>query len=325
VEHGYKMTCYNPLKGWRAKYANDNGKRPIVFKQEAGNPDEEINLPCGRCTGCRLDYSRAWAIRCHHEAQLHEHNSFITLTYNDDNLPSDNSIHKRELQNFFKRLRKNTGAKFKYYACGEYGENGTRRPHYHAVIFGYDFPDKKLERETDRGDLLFSSKILDKAWQNKGWALIGSVTFESAAYVARYVMKKRKGDPDQVDQFGKTNKSYYERLNTDTGEVYQVEPEFCLMSRGGKNGKGIAADWFEKYKGDLEKDFITYSGGKKMPVPKYYDYLMEKVDPHEMELIKLERAEKAKEVDPNEHTIKRLREREKVKKAQINSLTRDLL
>jgi hypothetical protein len=330
------MPCYNPLTGWRAKEANESGKRPIVFNPEAGNPEEEIKLPCGRCTGCRLDYSRQWAIRCHHEAQLHEHNSFITLTYNNENLPSDYSIHKEELQKFFKRLRKNTGARFKYYACGEYGEpteknNYIARPHYHAVIFGYDFPDKVLEKKTKTGDLLFSSKILDIAWQNKGWALIGNVTFESAAYVARYVMKKRKGDPEEINKNGLPNKHYYQHIDYETGEVWDREPEFCLMSRGsGKQDDpaiwryGIGREWWNRYNGDLEKDFLTYSGGKKMPVPKYYDYLMEKVDPHEMELRKAERAEKAKELDPNERTIKRLREKEKVKLAQLDQLQRNL-
>jgi hypothetical protein len=309
------MACYNPLRGYRAKFVNeDTGKKPIVFKASHSDGSEPIDLPCGKCTGCRLEYSRQWALRCYHEAQLHEHNSFITLTYNNENIPGDLSIHKKELQDFIKRLRKNTGVKLRYFACGEYGEKG--RPHYHAIIFGYDFPDRRLWSKT-KGGLLFRSAILEKAWQHKGYCSIGNVTFESAAYVARYVMKKRKGPDDQVDpKTGKTNKQYYEIMDPDTGELHTREPEFCIMSRR----PGIARDWLKKYKGDTDKDYVTLLNGKSFGLPKYYDKILEKEDP----IGYLERKEKRQEkVNPMDNTFSRLRVKEKIKTAQLNQLKRN--
>jgi hypothetical protein len=318
------MACYNPITGWRAKDLNENGKRPIVWKEKHSDGSGEIQLPCGRCAGCRLDYSRSWALRCYHESQMHDYNSFITLTYSPENLPDDHSIHKEELQKFFKRLRKATGKRFKYFACGEYGESNNR-PHYHAIIFGYDFPDKRLHTKTRNGDLLFRSELLERTW-TKGFSLIGEVTFQSAAYVARYVMKKRKGKPDQKDKHGKTNEEYYMLLNKETGEVHTLQPEFCIMSRG--SGKpedsdiwryGIAKAWFKKYRGDVEKDFVTLATGGKYKLPKYYDSILEEEDP----IAYMERKEKRKEhINPLDNTFKRLRVKEEVKNAQINQLKR---
>jgi hypothetical protein len=285
----------------------------------------EVTVPCGRCIGCRLEHSRQWAVRCMHEAQCHEENSFITLTYAPEYLPSDHSIHKEELQKFFKRLRKETGVKLRYFACGEYGEQNNR-PHYHAIIFGYDFPDKELWSKTKGGDLLFRSKLLEKVWP-KGHSLIGNVTFESAAYVARYVMKKRKGDQEEIDE-------YYKLLDEETGEVHKIEPEFCLMSRR----PGIGREWLEKYKQDTDKDFITLRG-KKMKLPKYYDSINEqeslieeasKIDEQakrvyspKMERIKGKRRSAAKEAEAD-NTFERLAVKEEVKKAQVAMLKRNV-
>lgn len=262
-------------------------------------------------------------MRCMHEASMHENNCFLTLTYRPEDLPDDYSIHKEELQKFFKRLRKR-GVKFRYFACGEYGEE-TNRPHYHAVLFGYAFPDKELHKLTDRGHALYTSKLLDDTWQ-KGHALIGDVTFQSCAYVARYVMKKRKGDPDKVDpKTGKTNAQHYWRADPDTGELYVVEPEFCIMSRGsGKKDdptlwrKGLGAAWLEKYKGDTNKDFLTMER-MKFPLPKYYDQVLEMEDELDMKRRKVKRR---KNIDPEEQTLARLDVKRKVTEAKINQLKR---
>jgi hypothetical protein len=317
------MPCYNPIKGYRAKNLNENGKRPLVFKEKDSDGSDPIDLPCGRCYGCRLEYSRQWAVRCHHEAQMHEHNSFLTLTYAPEYLPEDNSVHKEELQKFFKKLRRtldyHQGKKIRYFACGEYGET-LNRPHYHALIFGYDFPDKVLHKKTKSGDLLFTSKQLDALW-GKGWAYIGNVTFQSAAYVARYVMKKRKGDPDNIDpKTGKSNKEHYQIVDSDTGEIHQLEPEFCIMSRN----PGIAKNWFDTYQGDLDKDFITLSGAK-MKLPKYYDYLLEKYDYENWsDDFQQRKQNRQNNASQDGKTIERLRTLETVKKAQTKSLTREL-
>jgi hypothetical protein len=316
------MPCSFPLKGYRATFLNENGKRPIVFNREQGFVDMPVEVPCGQCWSCRLEYSRQWAVRCMHEASLYTDNAFITLTYNNENLPDDHSVSKEELQKFFKRLRKHVGKPFRYFACAEYGEKNNR-PHYHAIIFNYGFPDKYLHAKTKRGDLLFRSNILEKAWK-KGHSLIGDVTFESAAYVARYVMKKRKGKPDQVDKYGKTNSQHYELLDKETGEIHNLTPEFCLMSRGGPkddpNRGGIGAGWLRKYKQDTHKDFITLRG-VKMALPKYYDNLLEQIDPEDMKERKRKRMEA---IDKTDNTIARLGVKEKVKKAQLTTLTRDL-
>ena len=126
--------------------------------------------PCGSCTGCRLEQSRQWAVRCFHESQLHKDNSFITLTYNPENLPADNSISKDELQRFFKRLRRKIEPKkVRYFACGEYGDK-TERPHYHAIVFNLPKPFDKYIR---------------KAWK-LGHIHIGTVTEASIFYTTKY-------------------------------------------------------------------------------------------------------------------------------------------
>jgi len=196
---------------------------PLTTLINGGDPSKPVELPCGKCIGCRLEYSRQWAMRCMHEAQTNECNSYVTLTYNDKNLTyghNQATLVPKDLQLFLKRLRKKTGKKISYYACGEYGD-ATKRPHYHLCIFGYDFPDK-IHVETKRDFKLYESRLLSGLWK-AGIHRIGEVTFESAAYVARYIMKKQKGA---------TKKIY-----SDLG----IEPEFARMSL--KPGIGASATW----------------------------------------------------------------------------------
>lgn len=308
------MPCFNPIQGYRARHVNESGKRGIVFNAKDGFIDMPVKVPCGRCRGCRLEYSRQWAIRCVHEAQVHDDNSFITLTYNNDNLPENRSIDKRELQRFFKRLRKEIG-EFRYFACGEYGEM-QNRPHYHAIIFGYEFPDKLVWSESN-GNVLYRSAQLEKVW-NKGYCLIGDVTFESAAYVARYVMKKHKPDKRKTDE---ENKKPYQIVDRETGEYYEVQPEFCLMSKGTKKNQkgGIGKQWYDMYKGDTTKDFITING-KKVSVPRYYDRLLDKENPKELLRRK---GNRIKNFDAENNTQERLIVREKCQIAKTQLLKRN--
>lgn len=324
------MPCYNPLRAWRSRHLNENGKRPIVWKERDSDGEGEVKLKCGKCLGCRLDYSREWALRCHHEAEMHEDNSFVTLTFRDKDLPEDNSIRKEHLQNFFKKLRRELQDKYgrlsigdgkfvpvkkiKYFACGEYGDENLR-PHYHAIIFGYGFPDKILHSKKN-GNLLYRSEFLERCWE-KGYSTIGNVTFESAAYVARYVMKKRKGDREAIDKKGMKNKHYYERVDRESGEIVEVEPEFCLMSRR----PGIGKIWLDKYKGDVYKDYVTLIDGSSHKLPRYYDNQLEKKEP--IRFIEMKEARKEK-IDYENGTMERLRQRERVKEAQIDSLVREL-
>lgn len=330
------MPCYAPITAWRSKVKNDSGKRPLVFNPNDGFKDMEVTVPCGKCYGCRLEYSRQWAVRCVHEAQMHDDNCFITLTFNDDNLPKDHSIRKEHLQKFFKRLRRHLDReaekhghlpiRFKYFACGEYGES-THRPHYHAILFGYDFPDKILHTKRN-GNILFRSALLESLWPF-GYSLIGDVSFESCAYVARYVMKKRKGDRDYVDpQTGLKNYEFYLIGDIETGEVFEVEPEFVLMSRGSGVPTdpdvwryGIGRSWLSAFSSDTKKDFITLNG-VKMKLPKYYDSVLEMED--EVDMMRRKRRRKtAAELRKEDNTFERLQVKEKVKRAQLDQLKRD--
>lgn len=131
---------------------------------------------CGKCLSCRIAVTREWAMRCMHEMGYHEKNVFVTLTYNDENIPANNEANKKEFTDFLKRIRK-AGNKIRYYACGEYGEK-TDRPHYHAIIFGLGTEDKDL---------------IEKKW-GKGFCKVGTVTYDSCRYVAEYIFKKMYGN-----------------------------------------------------------------------------------------------------------------------------------
>lgn len=274
-----------------------------------------VTLPCGKCIGCRLERSRQWAIRIMHENSLHIDSQFITLTYDEGHLPRDGGLDKTHFRNFIKRYRqylnrKENGQQIRYFHCGEYGDpKNTNRPHYHAIIFGHDFPDKVVHHESRNEDTLYSSNILTDLW-TYGHCLIGNVTFESAAYVARYIMKKvytSEQTPDKYDY-------NYERVDPDTGECFQVEKEYTTMSRR----PGIGKAWFDKYgKEVFPVDNVVLKGIKMQP-PKYYEQFYP-----DMEIIKKKRKRAAdKRMDDN--TLDRLMVKENCKLAQIKNLKRNL-
>lgn len=213
-----------------------------------------VKVPCGSCMPCRLNRAMQWSTRLAHEAMYHDTSSFLTLTYSDEHLPDSYSVDTREFQLFMKRLRMKTPP-LRFFACGEYGGQ-TNRPHYHALIFGYDFPDKQLWRRSPTGHLLYRSPMLEQVWPY-GHSEIGTVTPQSAGYVARYVTKKVTGNRAV---------EHYQRIHPLTGQEVQVKPEFLLMSRR----PGIGQQWFEDYKSDaFPSDFVIVDGTKR-PVPKYY-------------------------------------------------------
>ena len=181
------MACFQPLHAYHASEADSEGKRAISFSRPKGD-SRMVKLSCGQCIGCRLERSRQWALRCSHEASMYDENCFITLTYREDALPPLGSLDKRHFQLFMKRLRKRYPKKtIRYFQCGEYGEK-LSRPHYHACLFNHDFDDKKLFKVEGENRLYVSEK-LTQLWPY-GYSTVGAVTFESAAYVARYVTKK---------------------------------------------------------------------------------------------------------------------------------------
>lgn len=295
------MPCYHPLSA----YKTFSGE--IVFSAPRSRGYTFLKLPCGRCTGCRLERSRQWAVRCMHEASLYKNNCFITLTYNDENLPYDGSLRLSHLQKFFKRLRKKFGSGIRFYACGEYGEK-FGRPHYHAIIFNHDFMDKEVFTLSN-GLPVYTSVALDKLWPF-GYASIGDVTFESAAYVSRYIMKKVTGDAAAA---------HYERFNDVTGEVFNIKPEFTTMSKK----PGIAYQWFEKYKTDCYPHDLVVMRGKKMKPPRFYDRKFEVENPDLLKKIKKNR-EKKYLLCIDDNTPDRLRVKERVTELAINKLVRNL-
>lgn len=312
------MPCYFPLKGYRSRSVNKTtGKRSLVFSPSAGYSDLPVTVPCGRCIGCRLERSRQWAMRCVHEASLYSSNSFLTLTFNDSCLPVNGSICVRDVQLFMKRLRKKVSyslpifgsRKVRFFACGEYGSR-LSRPHYHVLLFGYDFPDKVFEKMAG-SSRLYSSKILSKLWPF-GFALIGDVTFESAAYVARYIVKKRMGE-DATE--------HYAEVDHETGEVRKEKsPEFIVMSRR----PGIGAGWFDRYGEEVYRSGgagTVVFRGRVCAAPKFYDARLAVRDEARALLAKAGRRllAKGREADG---TVERLIVREEVTRARNSSLKR---
>jgi len=266
------VKCLFPRSAWRSK---EDPLGRMVFVPTNAILSSEIKLPCGQCINCRLERARQWAIRCVHEASLHDQNCFITLTYSNENLPHHASLVKRDLQLFLKKLRKKFGSGIRFYGCGEYGERGDR-PHYHACLFNFNFPDRE-KWLSQNGNTYYISAILNEIW-GKGWCTIGDVTFESAAYCAKYIMKKITGE--------RAKAHYGNRI-----------PEFTQMSRGSKKLKtgGIGKNWFDKYSPDIyNHDIMVLRGGIKMRPPKYYDKKYKEINPTKFEALTLKRKEKIK-------------------------------
>lgn len=350
IEVIHYMTCFYPRQALRLDSLTAKGKNVVCFLPKAVNlsisnyPNLLTGLPCGQCVGCRLERSRQWAIRCVHEAQLHNDNCFITLTFDQESLDKRDismSLDRKDLQRFFKRFRKyihddyfrthklarflkksrftrkfidryvqSKIQKIRYYACGEYGEQ-SKRPHYHSIIFGYDFPDKVLEHIKD-GKRYYSSKILSRLWPF-GNNIITDVSFDTCAYVARYIMKKHLGKDAYLQ--------YFDYFDQDTGEfVGHRIPEYTTMSRR----SGIGKAWLDKYLQDVyPKDKVFMKGRGYSKPPKYYDTQYEIINPSDFLRLKQARVE-ASLVQSSDNTSDRLAVKQVVKLAQIQSLKRSL-
>lgn len=243
-----------------------------------------------------------------HEAQMHDLSTFITLTYDDKYLPEGSTLVKRHFQLFMKRLRKLHKHKIKFFHCGEYGDRD-RRPHYHAILFGVGFADKKKHSTSKSGKTLYISKTLDDLW-GLGHAWIGDVTIESAGYVARYALKKINGDLAE---------KHYENVDINTGEIHRLQPEYATMS----NRPAIGKTWYEKFKSDVFPSDSAVFKGKQMSVPRYYDKLLRRENPELVEQIKSARIEKHL-INKADSTPERLAVREEVKRSKIKSLQRNL-
>lgn len=313
-----------------------DGKRQVKFSAALAKQfyagmkiecENHMSIPCGYCLGCRLEKSRQWAIRCVHEAKMHTKNCFLTLTYAPEHLPHRSSLDKKVISDFNKRLRdyaipkhlksrknrdlrrfwvKNNPVRFFY--CGEYGDE-KGRPHYHSLVFNFDFEDKKYWK-TVRGKRYYTSEKLQQLWPF-GFSTIGEVEFDSAAYVARYSLKK---------VYGTKALDHYRRVDAETGEEYFLQPEFAKPSLK----PGIGANWFHKF---VDTDVIptdsVISRGRPCKIPRYYDVLWERKDPESFLKAKELRLQKAKEVDDNA-TYARLQTRMKCQEARIKNLIRQM-
>lgn len=274
-----------------------------------GDVVRTLELACGQCIGCRLDRSRAWASRCVHESQCHDENSFVTLTYRDVDLPPFLSLHYPHVQLFLKRLRKARGP-FRYFVCGEYGEKYSR-PHYHALFFGLNFPDRYYWRMSDSGFRLYRSPELELRW-GLGDCEIGDVSFESAAYVARYVMKKELGCEVGLRR---------SILDVTTGELVERDHEFAHMSLK----PGIGSTWLDRYWSDVFPDGRIVMNGHKVDAPKFYARRFKKLsgDTDEYARSMLQRELRAR-ANAADRTVKRLAVREVVDEARVGLLVRKL-
>ena len=332
------MPCYSPLKGWK-----DTDTGGIVFRRSHGS--EEMEVACGQCLGCRLDRSRMWAMRIVHESSLHEFsggNCFITLTYRDKrectldqlrdgyHIPDDWSLNKKHFQDFMKRLRRRfPDQTIKFFHCGEYGNVcqhgidlqfvdcplcGVGRPHYHAALFNCSFSDLESYGSSSFGELRYTSPLLEDIWKF-GFVDVGELNFASAAYIARYILKKVTGV--RADD-------HYMQVDLD-GVCTWVEPEYCTMSRGGRTGHGLGYDWYQRYKDDVfPADEVPVPGeGVVKLVPRYYEEIFKEENPLSLEAIKEIRAA-FRDAHADEYTSERLLAKYHVKHAQISTLKRSV-
>lgn len=294
------MACFHPLEAWQLETGE------VVFA-ERGKVRRSLTLPCGQCIGCRLERSRQNAVRCVHESKLHKRNCFITLTYDDDHVGY--SLNYVDFQKFIRSLRKRTGLPIRYYMCGEYGDNFLR-PHFHAILFGFDFEADQVVFSCRDGFNTYTSNFLSSVW-TKGFSLIGDFSFETAAYVARYCMKKVTGPRAEA---------HYLRCVEATGELVQVVPEFSRMSLK----PGLGAGFYEKFKSDIyPRDYVVING-VKASVPRYYKKLLALDDPELVEYLEFRRYDAVTDEQIRDRYSDRLEVRETVVRARLNQYRRNL-
>jgi len=241
---------------------------------------------------------------------MHSENCFLTLTYEDKHLPSNFSVDVRVHQLFLKRLRESVAAKIRFFACGEYGEDDPNpyegnRPHYHYLIFNYRPTDLKLYSNKNNMKL-YTSQNIQKLWPY-GFSTVGDLTYQSAAYCARYTMKKIGGSMAA---------EHYTRIHPVSGDVVRVIPEFSKQS----NRPGIGDAWYETFKSDIYPSDFTVVNGKKHMVPKFY---VKKLQEEERKKIKLKRKLRSNKKRAD-NTPARLRVREHVQQSKVDLLKRTI-
>lgn len=276
------MTCTNPKQSYYSKYTKPNGKRDLIFSlsHDAG---DSVLIPCGKCDSCCLAQASEMTTRAYHEYEdKNKIGMFITLTYNPDNIPPGNSLKKEDYKNFIKKLKsdldyKNAkqqttikGSDIRILGCGEYGEE-TSRPHYHILLFGYVFPDLSWWRVTDKGNNIYRSETLEKLWP-LGHSEVGEVSLKSIGYVCRYTLKKAgRCCPSKTDEL--------------TGIL--KEKEFVHYPKN----PGMGATHFERFHEDWYNIGNCIIDNTIKKIPRYYDRLLEKLNPKKYASVKTQRME----------------------------------
>lgn len=293
------MACYHPNKALWYGDITANGEKKYTIIPESGpkvignkafkTPLEEMEVPCGKCIGCRLDYSRQWANRCMLEAKSWTDNYMITLTYDDDHahwvrgvdqdtgeITNVTTLEPEDITKFMKDLRRsysyhNGKKNIRFYGCGEYGSK-THRAHMHIILFNCYIEDlEPFFLNKDKQQVYLSERI--RGIWGKGIVSVVKLEWQVAAYVARYVMKKRKG---------KESKEWYEKLG--------IQPEFVRMSRK----PGIGRNYYEENRDTIyaaDEIHLERKNGNVMTIKpcKYYDRLFDLDSPEAMQAIKQER------------------------------------
>ncbi|ALS03430.1 VP4 [Gokushovirus WZ-2015a] len=332
------MSCYHPLRAWPIGTWPSGKPRYHVTADLTSPPHPgEVLVPCGKCIGCRLDYSREWANRCMCEAQYHDSSYFVTLTYDDIHVPrswySDPStgeayqaltLRKRDYTLFMKRLRRHfENDKIRFFAAGEYGSI-TYRPHYHAILFGLHLDD--LVPYKQQGEFIYyTSESLQRCWsvvqyskgsktplfEPLGFVVVAPVSWETCAYVARYTAKKSNTFFPE----------FYKKFN--------LEAPFTVMSRK----PGIGRQYYEDHKDVFDYQNICLpgkNGGLKFKPPRYFEKLLEVDQPDKLEELKESRRmmaedmEKAKKRLTSLYRIEQSAVDERKKEAQARMLRREL-
>lgn len=264
------------------------------------------------CNGCKADHARDWAIRAYHESQMHEQSSFINPTYSPEKLPPHGTLDPRDLQLFFKRLRKKIGP-FRYFAAGEYGEKRLR-PHYHICLFGWRPPDGRPIGVSSKGNIQYMSDILESAW---GYGHITWSDFapNCARYTAHYTASKlKKFKREEIDP--ETGLRPYERLDATTGEIIKLVPEFQRQSLK----PGIGMPWLKKYWREVFPSDEVIMDGRQYPPPKAYWEWLKKHHPETAKLVMAKRIEETK--DRPYETGLRMYQKANAKDLQLSRLVR---
>lgn len=269
-----KNRCYHPIHGYygAGRFVPTGGRAGDAAKGFKGVFGHPLTVPCGKCLGCRKETARQWAVRMMHESQMHEESAFLTLTYDEEHIPFDRGLDREAVPAFVKRLRKRIEPRrISYFQCGEYGADGSR-PHYHLALFGYNFPDRTRWTTRD-GNQCWRSATLEELWPF-GFSEIGSLTFGSATYIARYVTKKVANHERKDRDVHEAEHARYERYDFDTGEIYYVPREFATMSLK----PAIGRTWIEKFWRDVYPNDEVVVRGKTCRPPRYYDRFMDLED-----------------------------------------------